>query len=244
MRIDPKEQMYGVPALQVRDAIRNIPGGGISAIAWQRALRKLPQRKAKEVYEGLLRDGYIEPWISNEAHLSCCVSRTEKGNRLAQASARSLKRSRADRMVQELLERAGAINANDEYCYRVGVLVLFGSYLDATKEEIGDLDVAYAYEDRYSREGMAEARGPMHLAQEASRERARQAGKSFSTYLEHICWPQREVVGALKAKAQGLSLHVLESGERKMVLGGLHRVIFGRVPEEANEANVYIGEDP
>lgn len=54
-------------------------------------------------------------------------------------------RKKADKIIQELLERVKMINAvNDPFVYpfKITRVVLFGSYINTTKDKLGDIDVS------------------------------------------------------------------------------------------------------
>jgi predicted nucleotidyltransferase len=61
----------------------------------------------------------------------------EKGDK-----KRKYKRSTANRVLSDLIDRIYIINNDNNYIYRVTKAVLFGSYINSNKEAIGDLDIA------------------------------------------------------------------------------------------------------
>ena len=61
-----------------------------------------------------------------------------------------IRRSIADRMVKELQERILEINSDDRYAYKVGRAVIFGSYVNSDCDTLGDIDVGYLLEKRFS----------------------------------------------------------------------------------------------
>ena len=228
MRIDAKSELYGLPALQVREILRNFPSGG-QTTSWEYACRKLDLKKAKRLVRDLLRDGLIETaeWKGKKLD-DGYYCRTEAGNRLALAKARPLKRKTAEKMLTSLITRAEAINADSKLCFQIRTLVVFGSFLNPQADVLGDLDIGYHMEARWEGKALEEAK-------EASRKRARERGRGFSWWLDLLTWPEREVKLALKAKTSGLSLHSLMdapsiiSPDGEMILAGPHRVVFGTV---------------
>ena len=70
------------------------------------------------------------------------------GNALANATAaRPISRRDACRRVEEFLARARSVNSDDSWLYRVGKVVIFGSYLN-DQDRIGDIDLAIRLERR------------------------------------------------------------------------------------------------
>ena len=61
---------------------------------------------------------------------------------------RRITRKKADALVRRLLERVEAFNASDDEVVRITRVILFGSYLDPSVRNLGDVDVAFEYEYR------------------------------------------------------------------------------------------------
>jgi hypothetical protein len=129
----------------------------------------------------------------------------------------TLKRSTAEKMLADLLSRAAAINASDDFAYRISHLAVFGSYL-RNADRLGDLDVCYRLAPRDL---------PGSDAQEAREKKrfdlAKQAGRRFSG-IARYCWPQLEVVQLLKASTPRLSLH---DADDLLGIGAPYQVILG-----------------
>lgn len=176
------------------------------------------QNDALQLVEALERDGYLVRSEDNAA----MFQRTARGNQLALASARPLKRTTADRMLRELLQRARQINQSSAYCYSVGALIVFGSYLDESRDRLGDLDVGYVMRPRF-----APNTNESESAKTRSRERAH---RTFGSYAEWLGWPEREFLLALKRRTPGLSLHDYEGFDRRVIQAGPHRLVFGELP--------------
>lgn len=219
MNIDPKSNMFGLPSMQVRQVLRQFPFSEDCGYGWQAATRVV---KSDEIAQKLILDlvcaGLLGEVRFNDQHVY--YSRTDEGNRLAMASARTMKRATAEKKLRELLARCRSINSDSRYCYFVPRVIVFGSFV-GNKDPIGDLDVAFERADRYSRKGLVEGRGPMHDAWRASRERA----PGHVSGIDLIFWPETEFRKALKAGSSGLSLHDFDS-DKKAVLSGPHYSIF------------------
>ncbi len=103
------------------------------------------EQTANSVLAELQRDGFVVP-IGD--HLEPSL----EGSALAQATAaKPLLRSTAERLVSTVVERAKAINADDDWPYRVTMLVVFGSFVGEA-ERPNDVDVACKLEPRWEGE--------------------------------------------------------------------------------------------
>ena len=121
---------------------------------------------------------------------------SQAGLSLSNASAaKPLKRSTAEQRITELVDRAKAINADDRYAYYVERVVLFGSMLDPATEKPSDIDIAVALSERPGVD-------PRNVIKRAYAE-----GRSFSTFLDKLAWPEEEVLRTLKNRSRAISLH-------------------------------------
>src|SRR5580692_6205869 len=90
------------------------------------------------------------------------------GNALGIASAAlPISRRDASRRVEEFLARARKVNDDDSWLYRVGKVVIFGSYLN-NQDRIGDIDLAVRL-DRRTRVGEDWAEAVLARAEAAER---------------------------------------------------------------------------
>ncbi len=70
------------------------------------------------------------------------------GNALANATAAApISRTDADRLLKEFLIRVGIVNGDKPWLYRVGKVVIFGSYLNS-QDCVGDIDLAIRLDQR------------------------------------------------------------------------------------------------
>jgi predicted nucleotidyltransferase len=199
MRIQSDGVIVGQPALTIRKLLKQ-ERGTLATIA---ELLDIDLFKAKQVFQVLSTEGYIEPFdsltTSDGDHESWQT--TIKGNALAHATARKpITRQTADRVVQEFLNRVKKINACDDYVYRIRQVILFGSYLSDTPR-LGDIDLSIVVEFRSH---------DAHKREVQSQERIKSAlreGKSFRTVVEQATWPWLEIFHILKGGSPSLSLH-------------------------------------
>jgi hypothetical protein len=114
-------------------------------------------------------------------------------------AAPPLRRETAARLIAGLIERVGAINADDGWAYRIGMVVVFGSYVRGV-ERPNDVDIACELRPRWT--------GDRQRAQEQLRREIRR--ERFRNMSEWATWPKLEVIRFLKTRARGLSIHELE----------------------------------
>ena len=233
MRIQPGEMIVGQPALTVRKLMQygrafgpTTSGNPMATIV---EVLGLDLSMARQVYQDLCREGYIEP--VPEHHLFYEPDHwftTIKGNALANASARKpITRRTAERLIEEFLARVREVNAS-EYAYLVGRVILFGSCLSDEREAptVGDVDLSIVLVARYS--------GPdqQFAAHNARVEVAMQAGRVFGDSMHMILWSEQEVWLKLKNRSPSLSLH---NEEREQVLrrGIPSRILYDLSSEPA-----------
>jgi predicted nucleotidyltransferase len=198
MYIDPKSQIAGVPALQVRKFLRRLDGYEWTGADIAASL-DLPGSRAEKLVSELLQLGYIEPAMTRQG--KPFYRRTLSGSAFSLASAaRPLTRKTADKKLAEFLDRVRAVNVNPDLAYRVRKVLLFGSYLTG-QERINDIDVAvelvFRETERSKREAALDARVQVAL----------QAGRQFSNYTNQVLWPYEEVLLLLKSRSRAISLH-------------------------------------
>ena len=114
-------------------------------------------------------------------------------------AAPPLRRETAARLIAGVVERARALNADDRWAYRIGMVVVFGSYVRGV-ERPNDVDIACELRPRWTAEKQE--------AQEQARREIREG--RFRNMSEWATWPKLEVLRFLKTRARGLSIHELE----------------------------------
>lgn len=196
MRIARDMTIAGVPAIALRDALRRL-GDHWPAEALGSRLG-VSKDVAVEVCAQLQAEGYLSPVEGPEGRVYYC---TPQGNALANASAaRPIKRSTAEALIQGVIERARAINADDTYVFGVRSITAFGSYV-GTNELLGDVDLAV---DLFAKHPDPSKRDAAMLRYS---ELARANGRHFRSTVEAIMAPQIDVLAALRARSRHISLH-------------------------------------
>lgn len=101
---------------------------------------------AEPIWQQFIADGYIEKSAGGR-HVP-----SERMGQLPMARAgRPLPRQKAEALLKQTIENAKAVNAlpaSAEQVFYVTELAVFGSFLDESKQELGDLDIAWSIEER------------------------------------------------------------------------------------------------
>jgi hypothetical protein len=192
MRIESRQMIAGFPAVQIRRLMRETVGRSIS-LRWIREVLQCSEQTASRVLVDLQREGLV---VSVEDHLEPSL----KGSALAQATAgKPLVRSTAERLVSGVVERARLINADDDWAYRVEMLVVFGSFV-AGAERPNDVDVACRLQPRWQGQAQGEAEELRRMARD----------RRFRNTWECVAWPKLEILRFLKSRSRGLSVQELD----------------------------------
>jgi DNA-binding MarR family transcriptional regulator len=206
MRIQPGDMIAGQPALAMRKLMRRgraygptTSGNSLTTIA---EVLGVDLSAARLLFQELCQEGYIEPTQVHTAsdRKEKCWYTTTRGNALANAKAsKPITRQTADRLIEQFLSRVKQINTG-EYAYRVGRVIVFGSYL-SDAPTLGDVDLSIELDDCYQD---TDARKMGHDARIAA---AQAAGRRFRDSMVMLFWPRQEVLLLLKNRSHGLSLH-------------------------------------
>jgi predicted nucleotidyltransferase/predicted transcriptional regulator len=207
------KQIAGLPAIAIRNMLRSAHSEfGQDYVA---TTCNLSDRRAKQLVQRLMDDGYVE--FSNRvlANLNPTGGRkrrygdknyfqlTTKGYKLAQASAvNKMPRARAEVIISCFLKRVEEVNANESYLCCISTVIVYGSY---AREEtlLSDVDVAVNLREKWS--------GDERSSRSEERVRlARNNGRSFGTFIDELDWPRKEVMLHLKARTKGLSIHLMD----------------------------------
>ena len=192
MRITANQKIAGYPAIQIRQLMRETVGRSIT-LRYVREILRCSDSAATRILSHLQKAGFVEPVKDH-------LEPSTKGSALAMATAAPpLRRETADRLIAGLVERARAVNADDRWAYRVGIVMVFGSYAQGV-ERPNDVDVACDLRPRWT--------GDKQRQQEQVRRETR--GERFRNISEWATWPKLEVTRFLKARARGLSIHEFE----------------------------------
>jgi predicted nucleotidyltransferase len=217
MRLDLKETIAGLPIIKIRDVLRRA-GSDEWQVEYFAHQLKLPVPKARKVVQELLERRWIERVPPPPRRkLPIYYRRTLLGGSVALAKAiKPLSRPKAEQILKEFLTRVDEVNARDELTHIVTRVRLFGSLLDRTKEDFGDIDLVMDIEQRPI---------PGRDLVKYSLERARQSGKRFNNYLQELFYGETEVRRLLKGGSRYLSFHRASDLQQT---GAKSKVIFPR----------------
>lgn len=132
MKLESSQIICGVSARQMRDALRHLGFRHFKAEA-------LTERASGIDVNAMLRDGIIV----RTDHDTSWFTATAKGRQIACAKfVRRLTRAQADSLFEAFMKRVREVNRSNDFVLEVSELVLFGSYIDEQRNDIGDIDLA------------------------------------------------------------------------------------------------------
>jgi predicted nucleotidyltransferase len=219
MRIDPKGEIAGYPALVVRNALRNLRTADAWGLLALEKAAKLTPGAARTMAKALQKDGLVEliepgRWAVTQAGRTL----------VAATAARPISRSTAEKALEKFLDRVKRVNTDPYFLARVNRLVLYGSMLRPEVERLSDVDLAVQLETKEKDPDRLRAQTLRRVEELAAR------GHRFRDFLEEAgCW-YFETRRFLKGGSRVISLADYNV-EKILVLAAPHRVLIG-VPEE------------
>lgn len=188
-----------------------------------RAQLSLDEKSAMALASELVAQRYVEK-AQNGVYKF-----TDKAGELVRASAASkVSRKTAEDALTGLLERVNQYNLDSDKIFTIEMVVVFGSFL-GTKDKLGDLDVAVKWSDRNLNDP---DRTDTMLAY------AKRSGRSFSTFLNQLCWAETELYQILKARKRTINIQPWNVFLRMAAKNPdriPHKVVFGSTEEVAAE---------
>ena len=138
MEVDWDKEVCGMRLLLIRDMLRTFRGKVFREAAIEERLR-VSASVAAHVAEILLNDG----WIQRTANQTdSWFELTGRGRQFAAATASPrISRAKAEKILSEFIIRVHEVNDDDNYGVYVSSAYIFGSYLDASKDQLGDIDL-------------------------------------------------------------------------------------------------------
>lgn len=206
MRISRNDLIAGLPAIQVRDALRGCKGDG--GFYGERLTARLGVSPAEGavVLDRLVADGYVEPFHG-------AWRTTLAGNALTNANAsKPVSRAKAQEHYDAFLARVGEVNSSERFLFGVEQVILFGSFLDPAIDPVGDVDLAV----KTAKKPMDGDRVKHSLAH------AQASGRQFGSFIDELGWPETEVWMFLRNRSKVLAL-VAETAWASTVP---HRVVY------------------
>ena len=190
----------GENAVRIREILRK--SNGAFPQNWLSDKFGYRPQKARGLATALEKAGYVERDRNREERHESAFpwySVTTAGLSVAHATgARRIHRETAEKILCEFMKRIHLVNADPRYLYSARKAAVFGSYL-LSQQKLGDVDVAVDLQPR------------MPIDKEGRwidvfRKHAWDSGRSLSTFDAELDWPRKEVLLALKARKQSLSI--------------------------------------
>lgn len=164
------------------------------------------------------REEHVAVQGSDRDELARAWGTTIKGNALAMASATpSVKRSTADRVLNEFLERVNELVDRDEYLYSVRRVVLFGSMLDANRQTVNDIDLVVELVPKESDRERSNTLDRDYAHAQIAK------GRHFSNYVEQLFAARNDTLKFLRRRSRLLNFHRFDD---EVWQQADHRVIY------------------
>jgi predicted nucleotidyltransferase len=221
MRIDPKGEIAGYPALLVRNALRNLRTADRWSVLALEAAAKLPPGAGRSMAKALQKNGLIE--LTDPGRWTV----TQAGRTTAAATAaRQISPATAENALAQFLERVTRVNSDPYFLAGVTRVVLFGSMLRPEVKWLSDVDLAVQIEAKEKDFDRLRAQTMRRVEELAAQGHCFRGG-----FLEQEAWWYFETRRFLKGGSRVLSLADYNV-EKALVLAGPHRVLIG-IPEES-----------
>ncbi|WP_311245352.1 MULTISPECIES: hypothetical protein [unclassified Microbacterium] len=199
MRVQKTDVIAGLPAPLAREVLRK----GVR--------REIYHAHVAKLFDGLdidpaaalqaLADAGLFEFVQKDQDGDTWWRPTVNGNALAMASfGKPITRATADRLLAGVIERAEGINADPAKIFFVERLRVFGSYLDPEVDPLGDLDIELVL-------------GQYRVPNEVVEAYVKSSGRRFSSYIDKLFWPEREVVQILKNRSGSINITREDIGE-------------------------------
>jgi len=214
MRIHKKEVLAGIPILKIRDYLRKVSREELTA-SELRTYFRLNRQKTEVLIHELLGKELLEKRGKK-------YRVTLKGKALCMARCvPAIDKERADDIFREFMRRVEEVNRDDFYLYRVSKLLLFGSYLNPSNTEFGDIDIAFELEQKIGN------KEEFFHQNELLVEAAIQEGRCFPSLWDEMDYARRLVLLKLKDRNPYISLHPIRQ-EKILETAGFRQIY----PEE------------
>ncbi len=205
MRIQPDALVAGFPAKKIRELLRQSD----EFLSGRDATKVLGinRRKAVQLLERLEQEGFIEKNAAMpNSETEHYWKRTIKGSALSIALfSTPVSRRTAEKKPSEFMNRVHQVNLDSRFLYRVRKVIVFGSFL-TDAPSVGDLDLAVEL-------GQKELDGKKHSEMVLARaKQAARNGRRFHSFVERICFADKEVKLFLKDRSRIIQLTDCDDG--------------------------------
>lgn len=190
MRISRKETITNIPILEIRNYFDYLDRHYIISFTLKEVCDylKINESKANSLLKELSDKEFIERSMDG-------YEITVKGSALRNARCvPPINRFKAEKILNDFMQRVEEINNNDYYLYRVCKILLFGSYIKEDAVDFGDIDIAFELDKKLKDSNDFEKlnRKLVH--------NAKVEGKYFSSFIEELFYSRKLVLLKLKNK--------------------------------------------
>ena len=142
MRLSSSDKLFGIKAKDLRDFLRFRPDNFSNEIFCERL--KISPKNADKILKNMIKDKIIGLMESHEEDGDVKFYEIlTKGHAIKNARfLKPITKEKADKMIEELIERIKVLNSDDYHLCRVEELYAFGSYITDSKD-YGDIDLAF-----------------------------------------------------------------------------------------------------
>jgi|ERR1700735_98923 hypothetical protein len=178
-----------IPAIQVRDRLVRLAFHDWFTLHAVIDEFRIDLNQARALMAALVRAGFYTKKLSK-------YYITDQGRSFLRASAAPrVHRKTAKNALESVLERATAVNSNDQYFCRIERIAVFGSYL-GSKDRLGDLDLAVQLKPR----------DPNHSDHISRAQYCDASGRPLRNLSSYYAWPELEVYGLLKNRKRTIRI--------------------------------------
>lgn len=193
MEVDWRSTICGIRLIKIRDLLRRALDEEFDA-CWVAQSTAASEADANALIKELTNRKLIEVVLNSPAS-SPRFKLARDGHSLAAAKAiPRISRARAEQILNGFMKRVHEVNDDDDFGVFVGKVYVFGSFLDKSKERLGDLDLIVTLPFRRI------VGRPSYTMYADKRQRAVGAEGWFNDFLDH------EVRTHLKARDPHISL--------------------------------------
>lgn len=208
MLIQRDQEILGVDAVELRAFLRDLEANP----ATMAVLHERTEELGADLPARLAEAGYIEitdAGVGYALHQSeVDLARHEvwwtavKGTQLAKARiGKPMSRVKAERLLQELIDRATEINHDPAALYWIDTIELFGSLADPDRATVGDVDVRVLAMPRHAPE--EQQRREADLARRAADE-----GRRFKSFVDRLLFARQDLQTRLRNRSTLIDLQL------------------------------------
>lgn len=236
MLIATDQLIAGLPAVEARRLMRAIREYAVTVGVIADELG-VTREKAVDTIDRLSAEGFVCRvdadersgllFLDDEAASAADAARLElwgttiAGNALSKARVgKPITRRKAQALLDGLLARVAQVNADPDSLFVVERVEVFGSFVDDTRDLVGDVDVHVVFDRRVH--GDEFIRRALDVAEEAE-----DAGRRFSSHLDRLSFAEREFYRFLRNRSPRLDIQFDPVGDgARLPEGATVRVVF------------------